>query len=156
MKKIFAFIMAAAFCLTGAAKTADEVINEIEKATSAQVVRFNKEMIAMQMGKSDKDDIKELLNYVDNGCVLIIEDSDKAKSDTFNNTVAGLDSVYEPVVTVFDSDDRVKVLGRAEGDILKEVVVAVSDNEDCVMVYITGSIPKDKIGQLINNKTISF
>ena len=85
-----------------------------------------------------------------------MENADKAKSDVFNNTTAELDPAYEPIVTVFEDDDRVKVLGRAEGDVLKEVVVAVSDNEDCVMVCFTGSIPKDKIGQLVNDKTISF
>ena len=156
MEKILAFIVMAAFCLTGTAKTADEVIKEIEKSTGAQVIRFNKEMIAMQMGKTGNNELGEMLKDIDNGCVLIIENADKAKSDVFNNTTAELDPAYEPIVTVFEDDDRVKVLGRAEGDVLKEVVVAVSDNEDCVKVCFTGSIPKDKIGQLVNDKTISF
>lgn len=156
MKKILAFIVMATFCLTGTAKTADEVIKEIEKATGAQVIRFNKEVLAMQMEKTDNTDLEGMLKDIDNGCVLIIENADKAKTDVFNNTVAGLDSAYEPVVTVFDGDDRVKVLGRSEGETIKEVIVAVADKEDCVMVYFNGNIPKDKIGQLINDKTIGF
>ena len=65
-------------------------------------------------------------------------------------------SVYEPLTTAFDGDHRVKVLGRAEGDSLKEIVVIVADGSDCVMVCFNGDIPKDKIGQLVNNKTINF
>ena len=148
--------MRAAFCLTGTAKTADEVIKEIEKATGAQVIRFNQEMIAMQMEKTDNKDLEGMLKDIDNGCVLIIEDAGKEKSEMFNNTTAELDTAYEPVVTAFDGDDRVKILGHAEGETIKEIVIVVDDGDDCVMVYLTGSIPKDKIGQLVNKNTINF
>lgn len=159
MKKILAFIVMAAFCLTGTAKTADEVIKEIEKATGAQVIRFNQEMIAMQMGekKTGIKDVDEMLKLIDNGSVLIIDNTDKAKTDIFNSKTEELDDTfYESIATVFDNDDRVKVLGHMEGETIKEIVVAVTDGEDCVMVHLTGSIPKDKIGQLINDKTINF
>ena len=86
----------------------------------------------------------------------IIEGADKAKTDAFNSKTAELDEAYEPIMTAFDGDDRVKVLGRTEGDTVKDVVVAVADGKNCVLVYFAGSIPKDKIGQLINNKTINF
>ena len=156
MKKILAFIVMAAFCLTGTAKTADEVIKEIEKATGAQVIRFNKELLAMQMGKTNNDSLEAILKCIDNGCVLIIEDAGKEKSEMFSNTTAELDTAYEPVITAFDGDDRVKILGRAEGETIKEIVIVVDDGDDCVMVYLTGSIPKDKIGQLVNKTTINF
>lgn len=156
MKKILTLIMTVAFCLTGAAKTADEVINELEKNAKAQVIRFNKELLAMQMGKTNNDSLEAILKCIDNGCVLIIEDAGKEKSEMFNNTTAELDTAYEPVVTAFDGDDRVKILGHAEGETIKEIAIVVDDGDDCVMVYLTGSIPKDKIGQLVNKNTINF
>lgn len=98
-----------------------------------------------------------MLKLIDNGSVLIIDNTDKAKTDIFNSKTEELDDTfYESIATVFDNDDRVKVLGHMEGETIKEIVVAVTDGEDCVMVHLTGSIPKDKIGQLINDKTISF
>lgn len=156
MRKIFTFIVTAAFCLTGAAKTADEVITDLEKATGAQVIHFNKEMITAQMGKAKDKDLGMFENIL-NGCVLIIEDTDKVKTDRFNGLIGELDdAAYEPLVTVFDDDDRVKVLGRSEGETVKEIVIAVTDNEDCVMVYLKGDIPKDKISQIVNDKTMKF
>lgn len=156
MKKIFTLIVTAAICLTGTAKTADEVINELEKDNGAMVIRFNQKTLETQMGKTGDNDLKQILKDIDNGCVVVMEGADKAKTDAFNSKTAELDEAYEPIMTAFDGDDRVKVLGRTEGDTVKEVVVSVSDGDDCVMVYFAGSIPKDKIGQLINNKTINF
>ena len=156
MKKIFTLIVTAAICLTGTAKTADEVINELEKDNGAMVIRFNQKTLETQMGKTGDNDLKQILKDIDNGCVVIIEGADKAKTDAFNSKTAELDETYEPIVTAFDGDDRVKVLGRTEGDTVKDVVVAVADGKNCVLVYFTGNIPKDKIGQLINNKTINF
>lgn len=156
MKKIFTLIVTAAICLTGTAKTADEVINELEKDNGAMVIRFNQKTLETQMGKTGDNDLKQILKDIDNGCVVVMEGADKAKTDAFNSKTAELDETYEPIMTAFDGDDRVKVLGRTEGDTVKDVVVAVADGKNCVLVYFAGSIPKDKIGQLINNKTINF
>ena len=156
MKKIFTLIVTAAICLTGTAKTADEVINELEKDNGAMVIRFNQKTLETQMGKTGDNDLKQILKDIDNGCVVVMEGADKAKTDAFNSKTAELDETYEPIMTAFDGDDRVKVLGRTECDTVKDVVVAVADGKNCVLVYFAGSIPKDKIGQLINNKTINF
>ena len=118
---------------------------------------FNKEILASQLGKTGDKDLEPIFKNIDNGCVLVLQDADKAKVETFNSKTDELDgSVYEPLTTAFDGDSRVKVLGRAEGDSLKEIVVIVADGSDCVMVCFNGDIPKDKIGQLVNNKTINF
>lgn len=157
MKKFLTLLVAALFCLTGAAKTAEEVIGELKKATGAMVINFNKEILASQLGKTGDTDLEPIFKNIDNGCVLVLQDADKAKVETFNSKTDELDgSVYEPLTTAFDGDHRVKVLGRAEGDSLKEIVVIVADGSDCVMVCFNGDIPKDKIGQLVNNKTINF
>ena len=157
MKKILTLLVTAMFCLTATAKTAEEVISELEKATGAMVINFNKEMIASQIGKMGDSDLEQMLKQIDNGRVLVIKDADKAKTELFNSKTDELNSAtYEPLTTVFDKDSRVKVLGRAEGDNLKEIVVTVTDGSDCVIVYLNGVIAKDKIGQLINDKTINF
>ena len=57
MKKILTLLVTAMFCLTGTAKTAEEVISELEKATGAMVINFNKEMIASQIGKMGDSDL---------------------------------------------------------------------------------------------------
>ena len=156
MKKIMTLLVAAMFCLTGTAKTADEVISELEKATSAQVIRFDKTMLASYLGKADSKKMEKLKN-IDNGCVLIIEDADKAKVEKFNKITDELDDKsYEPLVTVFDGDDRVKVLGHVEGETVKEVFITVADGEDCVMVHLNCNIPKSEIDSMINKDTFSF
>lgn len=156
MKKIMTLIVTAMLCLTASAKTADEVISELQEATSAQVIRFDKTMLSQFLGKTDNKKL-EKLKYIDNGCVLIIEDADKAKVEKFNKIADELDdTAYEPLATVYDGDDRVKVLGHVEGETVKEVFITVADGEDCVMVHMNCSIPKSEIDSMINKDTFSF
>ena len=156
MKKLFIFIIMAAICHVAQAKTAEEVINEIKTETGAMVLSFDKEMLKKQLG-NEGDIPNEVLESVDNGTVLILEEMTGKKKDVFESKVAGLTSAngYEQLVSVFDDSDKVKILGRKDGDVIKELLVIVSDSEDCVILQLNGNIKVEDLGKLVNDKTIN-
>ncbi len=156
MKKLFIFIVMAALCHAVQAKTAEETINEIKAETGAMVVTFDKEMLKKQLG-NDGDIPNEVLESVDNGTVLILEEMTDKKKDVFESKVDGLTSAdgYEQLVSVFDDSDKVKILGRKDGDVIKELLIIVSDNEDCLIVLLNGNIKVEDLGKLVNDKTIN-
>lgn len=91
MKKLFIFIVMAALCHAVQAKTAEETINEIKAETGAMVVTFDKEMLKKQLG-NDGDIPNEVLESVDNGTVLMLEEMTDKKKDVFESKVDGLTS----------------------------------------------------------------
>lgn len=155
MKKLFILIMTALTCHAGFAKTAEEVINGIKNATGAQEIRFDGQMIAQNMGYAGG--AAEILKGVKDGCVLMLEDAGKSANDVFNGSTDELDKdSYAPITTVFDDSDNVKVYGRIDDETIKELFITVTDEDDCILVYMTCDIPSNKIGQLINEKTINL
>lgn len=155
MKKLFIFIIMAAICHVAQAKTAEEVINEIKTETDAMVVTFDKEMLKKQLG-NDGGIPGAVLESVDNGTVLVLEGVTDKNKAVFDSKVAGLTSAdgYEPLVSVFDDSDKVKILGRKDGDVIKELLIIVSDSEDCLIVLLNGNIKVEDLGKLVNDKTI--
>lgn len=56
---------------------------------------------------------------------------------------------------MFDDSDKVKILGRKDGDVIKELLIIVSDSEDCLIVLLNGNIKVEDLGKLVNDKTIN-
>ena len=46
--------------------------------------------------------------------------------------------------------------GHIDDETIKELFITVTDEDDCILVYMTCDIPSNKIGQLINEKTINL
>ncbi len=157
MKKLLMFIAMAVFCTAGFAKTADEVINEIKAATNAQVISFDKEMLKLQF-KGNDDIPKEFFDSVDEGMVLVLDGVPSDKMKLFNDKVAGLqaDNSYEQIASVFDNESRVKILGKKDNDIIKELLIIVSDGGDGVFIKLSGNLKPEDLGKIVNEKTINI
>lgn len=157
MKKLLIFIAMAIFCQTGFAKSAEEVINEIKKETGAMVIPIDGNMIQEYIKKGDTDNIGEILKNIKSGKIVVLEDAEKKKVDVFSKKTAELDAnVYKPIATVFSGNDKVKVLGHTESDTVKEILIIVTEEGQCVMIHFEGNIPTEEIGRLINEKTIQI
>ena len=155
MKKLFILIMTALTCHAGFAKTAEEVISGIKNATGAQEIRFDGQMIAQSMGNAGG--LADILKGVKDGCVLMLENAGKSANDVFSGSTEELDKdSFAPIATAFDESDNVKVYGRIEEETIKELFITVTDEDDCILVYMKCDIPGDKINQLINEKTINL
>lgn len=157
MKKLFILIAVALFCNAGFAKTVDDVINEIKATTGAQVISFDKDMLKQQL--ADDDDIpNEFFDSVDNGTVLLLSDVADDKMKVFNEKVAELlkDNIYEQMASVFDDESRVKILGKKDNDMIKELIIVVADGGDGVLIKLNGNISISDLGKIVNKDTIKL
>ena len=155
MKKLFILIITALACNAAFTKTAEEVISDIKNTTGAQEIRFDGQMIAKSIGNAGE--MADILKGVKDGCVLMLEDAGKSANKAFNESIdeLGKDS-FAPIATVFDDSDNIKVYGHVDDETIKELFITVTDEDDCILVYMRCDIPSDKIGQLINEKTINL
>ena len=97
-------------------------------------------------------DEKELLESIDKVKVLTIEDSDlNAKVDFHKEFQFKINrnGEYEELLTVRDEEENVTIFGKMDDDIIKEMIVLVSGEEN-VMVYLKGEIRPELINNTID------
>ena len=52
---------------------------------------------------------------------------------------------YEPLVTSCDDGETVKIMMKAKGDVIRELVIICSDCNDCALVWLNCIVKKDEI-----------
>lgn len=60
---------------------------------------------------------------------------------------------YEPLVTSCDNGETVKIMMKAKGDVIRELVIICSDCNDCALVWLNCKVKKDEIQSLVDMHT---
>lgn len=60
---------------------------------------------------------------------------------------------YEPLVTSCDDGETVKIMMKAKGDVIRELVIICSDCNDCALVWVNCKVKKDEIQSLVDMQT---
>ena len=97
-------------------------------------------------------DEKELLESIDKVKVLTIEDRDLNAQVNFHKEFQfkiNRNGEYEELLTVHDQEENVTIFGKMDDDIIKEMIVLVSGEEN-VMVYLKGEIRPELINKTID------
>lgn len=103
----------AALCLTGTAKTSNEVIRDIRANNKALTIRFNKLMMALLPDLNDEA-FGEAMGHISSGTIVTVEDGGEKARRSFMESVSELDTCkYQPFVSVNDEDgETVQIFGR--------------------------------------------
>lgn len=60
---------------------------------------------------------------------------------------------YEPLVTSCDDGETVKIMMKAKGDVIRELVIICSDCNDCALVWLNCKVKRDEIQSLVDMQT---
>lgn len=60
---------------------------------------------------------------------------------------------YEPLVTSCDDGETVKIMMKAKGDVIRELVIICSDCNDCALMWVNCKVKKDEIQSLVDMQT---
>jgi len=109
------------------------------------------------LGKFDAKDEKEVMELVKSITSFRMITSDKITDgmqmfQTAMNLIKGKN--YTDLVTVQTSDERVRIMIREEGDVIKELFMIVAERNEIVMMSITGNINLDQISRLGSSMNI--
>ena len=151
MKRIFALIMfAAAFCITGTAKTSNEVIRDIRTNNKALTIRFNKLMMALLPDLKDEA-FGEAMGHISSGTIVTVEDGGEKARRSFLESVSELDTCkYQPFVSVNDEDgETVQIFGRMKKGYIREVLVVVASDDDCTLIRLKGKLTQEDIRKIV-------
>lgn len=62
-------------------------------------------------------------------------------------------SGYEPLVTTRDDGETVKIMMKAKGDVIRELVIICSDSDDCALVWLNCKVKMNEILSLVDMQT---
>lgn len=62
-------------------------------------------------------------------------------------------SGYEPLVTTRDDGETVKIMMKAKGDVIRELVIICSDSDDCALVWLNCKVKMNEIQSLVDMQT---
>lgn len=60
---------------------------------------------------------------------------------------------YEPLVTSCDDGETVKIMMKAKGDVIRELVIICSDCNDCALMWVNCKVKRDEIQSLVDMQT---
>jgi len=153
MKKYLIAIALMIIYQTTFAQSTKDIFEEFGKEWNAESVTISP--FLMSLGRLFMDsDTPEITKSIRSMKVLDLEDcSDKVK-ERFNRKINNLQSEgYETMIQTIDNGEKVRILTRIEKDVIRELLIVCTGNDDCALIQLNGKIKKEYIAQLVNEET---
>lgn len=153
MKKYLIAIALMIIYQTTFAQSTKDIFEEFGKEWNAESVTISP--FLMSLGRLFMDsDTPEITKSIRSMKVLDLEDcSDKVK-ERFNRKINNLQSKgYETMIQTIDNGEKVRILTRLEKDVIRELLIVCTGNDDCALIQLNGKIKKENIAQLVNEET---
>ena len=132
---------------------ADRIIGKYRKSEDVEYVRLNRILLGAAM-KCDED-ISGWLKGVRRMDVMIV-DGGTDMTDRFSEDVSSLkEKGWSMPVKVSDGGDAVEIYAMKKGEKIREVVILVADEADCVFVRIKGKVAESDIKDMVKGININ-
>ena len=153
MKKYLIAIALMIIYQTTFAQSTKDIFEEFGKEWNAESVTISP--FLMSLGRLFMDsDTPEITKSIRSMKVLDLEDcSDKVK-ERFNRKINNLQTEgYETMIQTIDNGEKVRILTHIEKDVIRELLIVCTGNDDCALIQLNGKIKKENIAQLVNKET---
>ncbi len=110
--------------------------------------------LASNSGDIDKNE-RELLESIDKVRILVVEDENlNGKINLHKEFAAKIKSKnhYEELLTVNDNGENVTIYGKTDGDVITEMVLLVSGENDNALIFVRGEISPEVLKESVKNK----
>lgn len=160
MKRFFRIFAALAvlaffsiFTVAAADSDADRIIGKYKKSEDVEYFRLNRILLGAAM-KCDED-MSGWLKGVRRMDVMIV-DGETGLSGGFSEDVSSLkEKGWSMPVKVSDGGDAVEIYAMKKGEKIREVVILVADEVDCVFVRIKGKVAESDIKDMVEGININ-
>ncbi|MBM6992143.1 MAG: DUF4252 domain-containing protein [Prevotella sp.] len=151
MKKLLFTLMLMLTCQLTFGQTAKSIFDDYKNEKHAQFVSVPRIMMSIAANKVGDNNMQAVMKEVKSVKVLTLDDCRKSTRKGFVKKITALSGRgYEEFTRVKDNKDNVLVLAKQGDRYIEEIVVLVSDDNDCVGIYITGEINPEDIDAVVS------
>ena len=156
MKKMMLTALVAMFSLAAFCGTPDEIFEKFRSLPKAEYVHVPKLLLKMgtTYAKSEGNDAAACIaSKLTSVRVLDLEDCSKRVKADFAKDISGLKLTgYESLLKANGDGERVEVLIRQQGSVIREMLIVNSGDDDCQLVQLKGKISQKDIDQLVKSE----
>lgn len=153
MKKMMLTALVAMFSLAAVCGTPDEIFDKFRSLPKAEYVHVPKLLLKMGTSyvKSEGNDVAaRIASKLTSVRVLDLEDCSRQVKADFAKNISDLKRTgYESMVRANGDGERVEVLIRQQGSVIREMLIVNSGDDDCQLVQLKGKISQKDIDQLV-------
>ena len=160
MKKAFIILCMAIAAQTACAQGVNTIINKYKSEPRAEYVHVPK--LLMKLGamgtKNEADDIEDraklaFMKHISSITVLDLEDCSDRVRRNFTKDVGKLSlEGYETVMEATDDGEKVRMVAKKEGDLIREFLILVTDDDECALIQFKGEITQEDVDKLLKEQ----
>lgn len=133
------------------AKTLEEIFKSFESEENVQLITIDESMLSVMMAGAGED--AEKLKNVESMVVLELTQSDQSVKDRFVEETSALKLDGHEMLTRVNQDSvTVKVLGKVDGDTVRDLVIIVT-GEAYVLMEMKGSISMSDVQDIVKSNS---
>lgn len=149
MRKIILAIVCSITCVINlSAQTVDELFKDFKDKQGVECVELPKEMLAMALEKSNKENKKDIVKKINNIRALHIEKNDDLCQDFSQKATKLKKNGYETMVNSTEDNEKALILVKSEGESITDIVVLEIEASECTLVEIKGDFNSSDIKDL--------
>ena len=156
MKRLIFTMIVICACQMSFAQNMDAVYNEFKDVKGVESVSVSPLLMKFARLFMDNDDKNNpLIKGTHSVKVLDLEDCTKDIKKQFTQKVSQLEhNGYETWMQVKEDGENVKIIAKMEDQMIRELLVLTTGNDDCALVLIKGKIKQEDIQAIIDDDKI--
>lgn len=154
MKKYLFTLLLLVVCHLGYGQSIDGLFNEFGSERNADCVNVSPFLMSIGKMFAGHQEGSEIVGKIKSMRVLDLEGCSANVKERFNNKVGKLNvNGYDELMRVNDDGEKVRVLMKIKKEVIRELLLVCTGNEDCTLIQINGKFTKDDIDKLVNQET---
>ena len=156
MKRLIFTMIVICACQMSFAQNTDAIYNEFKDVKGVESVSVSPLLMKFARLFMDNDDRNNpLFKGTHSVKVLDLEDCTKDIKKQFSQKVSQLEhNGYETWMQVKEDGENVKIIAKMEDQMIRELLVLTTGNDDCALVLIKGKIKQEDIQAIIDDDKI--
>lgn len=160
MKKYIFTLILLLMCHWGHSQSINALFDEFKNEPNAEYI--NASPLLMAIGKlfigngkliTDDDEGVEIAKKIRSAKIMDMEDCSKEVQNRFKKRVGTLKTKgYETLVRINDEGDKMHILMKMKKDVIRELLLVFTGDDDCNLIQINGKFTKKDIDNLINQQ----
>lgn len=152
MKKYVLLLPILLLLLTSCNKNVSTLFHELKQYPHTEYVSLSFPFINLiKLAVSDKES-SQIIKKVKSIKVLNMEKCNEESKERFKKKTSALtQNGYETLLKVNDEGENVSVLSKIQKEKIKEVLIIVTDENECSLIQIKANLQMEDINRLINN-----
>lgn len=155
MKKFVFTLLLVLGCQISLAQNSAALFNEFRREKNAEYVSASPFLMFIgKMFYPYNDEGKEIASKIRSAKILDLDECSPDVKQRFSRQFEALsNNGYETLMQMNEDGERIHIQMRMKKEVIRELLIAIIEDDECSLIQVNGKIRKQDIAQLINDQT---